>query len=93
VPDSLQRRLDAFEARALVVLNDEESFQESGWASLFLGCGLLPTGYDPRIDAVPDEQHIQKVQQRLRDVARVAQQMPKIDELLLDRATPAQLSG
>jgi tryptophan halogenase len=93
VPDSLQRRLDAFEARALIVLNDEESFQESGWASLLLGCGLLPTGYDPRIDAVPDEQHIQKVQQRLRDVARVAQQMPKIDDLLLDRAAPAQLSG
>jgi len=92
-PDSLKRRLDAFEARALVVLNDEESFQESGWASLLLGCGVVPTGYDPRIDAVPDEQHIQKVQQRLGDAARLAQQMPKIDELLLDRSAPAQLSG
>jgi tryptophan halogenase len=92
-PDSLQRRLDAFQARALVVLNDEESFQESAWASLLLGCGTMPGGYDPRIDAVPDEQHIQKVQQRLREVASRAQQMPRIDELLLDQSASVELSG
>jgi tryptophan halogenase len=92
-PESLQRRLDAFEARAVVTLYDEESFQENGWASLFIGCGLIPSGYDPRIDAVPDQEHIQKVQQRLRDVARIAQQMPKIDDVLLDRPATAQLNG
>ena len=93
VPDSLQRRVDAFDARAIVTLYDEESFQESSWASLFIGCGLLPKGYDPRIDAVPDEQLIQKVQQRLRDVARVAQQMPPLAELLVDHAPSVQLNG
>jgi tryptophan halogenase len=91
--ESLRRRLDAWEARAIVTTYDEESFQESSWASLFLGCGLMPGAYDPRIDSVADEHHIQKVQQRLRDVAQLAQQMPKIEELLLDRTTRAQLIG
>jgi tryptophan halogenase len=92
MPDSFQRRLDAFEARALVTLNDEESFQENGWASLFIGCGVRPTGYDPRIDSVADEDHIRKVQQRLRDVANLAKQMPKVSDLTLDRAAAAQMS-
>ena len=93
MPDSLQRRIDVFDARGIVTLYDEESFQESSWASLFIGCGLLPKGYDPRIDTVPDEQLMQKVQQRLRDVARVAQQMPPLAELLVDRVPSAQLNG
>jgi tryptophan halogenase len=76
-----------------VTTNDEESFQETSWASLFLGCGIMPKSYDPRIDLIAGEQHIQKVQQQLRDAARLAQQMPKVEELFLDRATTAQLSG
>jgi tryptophan halogenase len=92
MPESLERRIGLFDARAIVTLYDDESFHEQSWAALFLGCGLMPKGYDPRIDAVPDEAHIQKVQQRLRDVAQIAKQMPTVDELVFGQTAAAQVS-
>ena len=80
VPDSLERKMRLFEARGLVPLNDEESFQEMNWTALFLGHGLEPRGYDPRVDWLPDEQHIARVQQRLRDVAQLVRAMPSIGD-------------
>jgi tryptophan halogenase len=82
VPASLQHKLDLFAARAMVPLYDEESFQEQSWAALFVGSGLMPEGYDLRIDAVPDAMHIETVQQRLRAVAELAKTMPSVDEFL-----------
>lgn len=91
MPATLQRRLDTFDARTIVTLNDEESFEERAWASLFLGCGLMPKGYDPRVDGLADEMLIGKVQDRLREVARLAQQMPTVGDFLLDEREPAKL--
>ena len=94
LPPTLQRKVDMFDARALVPLNDDESFHEQSWASLLLGCGVTPKGYDPRVDALPDEAHIQKVQERLREVAAIARRMPPVEQFLgLEQAPPAQVSG
>lgn len=91
LPPGLKRKVDMFSARAVVPLNDDESFQEQGWAALLLGCGVRPEGYDPRVDALPDEAHIAKVQQRLRDVAEIAQRMPSVEQFLgVDQAAAAQ---
>jgi tryptophan halogenase len=93
-PDSLQRRLDLFEKRALVTLYDDESFHEQGWASLMLGGGLRPKDYDPRVDLLPDEVHIQKVQERLKGVAEFARQMPTVQQFLeQDQAVLEQVGG
>lgn len=81
-PETLQRRLDVFSARSIVTLYDHESFGEQNWASLFVGSGLIPTGYDPQVELVPDEAHIAMVQERLRTVSEVAQGMPPVDALL-----------
>lgn len=91
MPESFQRRFDTFDARGIVTLYDEESFHEQSWATLFLGCGVKPSGYDPRVDVVPNEEHIGKVQQRLRDVANVAQRMPTAEEFLVEHRAPAQV--
>jgi tryptophan halogenase len=93
-PPSLKRKANMFRARALLPLNDEESFHEQIWASLLVGCGITPDGYDPRIDAVSDENHIRKVQQRLRDVADLARRMPPVEDFLgLEQAASAQVTG
>ena len=94
MPSTLQRKVDMFDARALVPLNDDESFYEQGWASLLIGCGVAPKGYDPRVDRLPDETHIEKVQERLRGVAAIARQMPPVEQFLgLDQSAPVQVSG
>lgn len=87
VPPSLARRTGLFEARAIVPLNDDESFDEQTWAAMLVGCGVVPKDYDPRIDSLADDAHIHKVQQRLREVAAIAGQMPPVEQFLgLDQA-------
>lgn len=94
MPASLKRKADMFDARAEVPLNDDESFYEQGWVELLLGCGIQPKGYDPRVDSLSDEAHIQKVQQRLSDVSGLARRMPGVDEFLgLEQRASAEVSG
>ena len=94
MPPTLQRKVDMFDARALVPLNDDESFHEQSWAGLLFGCGVVPKGYDPRVDRIPDEAHIEKVQDRLRGVAAIARQMPSVEQFLgLGQPARAQVSG
>lgn len=94
MPASLERKVDMFRARANVPMNDDETFHEQIWVSLFLGCGVMPEGYDPRVDALSDEAHIQKVQQRLRAVADEARRMPSVEQFLgVEEAAPVQVSG
>ena len=89
VPETLQNKLRLFAARGLVPLYDEESVHEASWAALFLGHGHLPQDYDPRVDLVPDEEHIARVQQRLRDVAGQVRAMPGVEQFLGQLRQPA----
>lgn len=78
----LRNKIDLFSARGAVSLSDHETFSEQNWALLFLGGGIAPESYDPRIDLLPDEMVIQKVQQRLRTVAELANSMPTVDQFV-----------
>jgi tryptophan halogenase len=82
IPDTLERKINLFAARGGVTLLDEETFFEQNWTLLFLGHGLEPEGYDPRIDVVADEAHIELVQERLRSVAELARNMPSVEQFL-----------
>jgi tryptophan halogenase len=94
VPDSLRRKIDLFSARAGISLYNEETFFEQTWTLLFLGHGIEPEGYDPRIDVASDEAHIEQVQQRLRAVAELARSMPTIEQFLgLDQPLDAARVG
>jgi tryptophan halogenase len=71
-----------FGLRGIVPLYDDESFFEWNWAELFIGHGLIPNDYDPRIDSVADEEHVMKVQARMRAVAQSVRQMPSVGDVL-----------
>jgi tryptophan halogenase len=81
-PKSLERKLEVFSLTGHVPLYDEEPFEEQQWAALLSGAGIVPKRYDPRIDVAPDEALIQKVRQRLRDIAVAVPNMPSADEFL-----------
>jgi len=94
LPPSLKRKVEMFGARAVVPMNDDESFDEQLWSVLLLGCGIMPEGYDPRVDSLSDEMHIAKVQQRLRAVAEQARRMPSVEQFLnIEQGAPAQVNG
>jgi tryptophan halogenase len=78
----LQSRLDLFAARGQVALYHNEAFDGQSWASLFLGHGLMPESYDPRIDLFPEEEHIARVHQRLQDIVSLVGAMPSVDDFL-----------
>ena len=82
VPPGLENKLRLFEDRGLIPMYDEESAHEASWAALFLGHGLVPRTYDPRVDLVPDEDHIARVQQRLRSIAADVREMPGTEQFL-----------
>ena len=79
---ALRSRIELFSARGAVALRDNETFSEHNWTWLFLGAGIEPEGYDPRIDLVAERPLIEKVQQRLRTVAELAKSMPSVDQFV-----------
>ena len=81
-PETLQRKLDIFAARGRLPLYDDETFQEQSWESLFLGHGLMPQSYDPRVDALPEQDHIARIQARLNDIAGLVEAMPPVDDFI-----------
>ena len=81
-PESLDRKMRLFGLRGTVPLNDDETFFEWNWAELFIGHGLVPKDYDPRVDSVSDEEHVMKVQERMRSVAQLVRSMPSVAEVL-----------
>ena len=82
VPESLQRKLNVFAARGRIPSYDDETFQEQDWESLFIGHGLMPQTYDPRVDALPEQEHIAQVQGRMRDIVGLVEAMPLVDDFI-----------
>ena len=54
-PDSLSEKIEAFKRRAIVPQYDHGLFQPASWLSVFIGQNLLPETYDPRVDAMSDD--------------------------------------
>jgi len=81
-PQTLQRKLDIFAARGRIPLYDDETFQEHDWESLFVGHGLVPQSYEPRVDAISDQDQIAAVNRRLQDIVELVGAMPTIDQFL-----------
>jgi tryptophan halogenase len=51
VPDVLAYKLRLFEAKAKILPLDEDMFQDSDWAAVYLGQGVEPRAYDVLADA------------------------------------------
>jgi tryptophan halogenase len=93
IPETLQRKLDVFAARGRVPLYDDETFQEQAWESLFIGHGVMPRSYDPRVDALPEQQHIAQVQRRLEDIVGLVEAMPSVDDFLASAEMHTEVVG
>jgi tryptophan 7-halogenase len=56
IPDSLQHKIDLFEANGRIVRFNEELFTELGWLQVMWGQGLRPRGYHPLADQLATAQ-------------------------------------
>ena len=53
IPDSLVRKMALFRKRGRVENYTMGLFLEVSWIAVYLGQGILPDGWDQRIDAIP----------------------------------------
>ena len=78
----LSHKIKLFEARAQVPLGDQESFDEQRWSSMFIGHGLIPKSYDPRVDRIAEASQVEMIQARLKTLAAQIHSLPTIERHL-----------
>ena len=70
IPDSLAEKIDDFRGRGLLPDYAQGLFQPPSWIAVLLGQGIAPEGWDPRANAMPEDE-LANVLARIRE--RVAQ--------------------
>lgn len=78
VPDTLARKLRLFESRGIVAMEENETFQEENWTSIFAGHQLFPRSWDPRVDKIPEQEQIANFQRILSFIASEVENMPSL---------------
>lgn len=79
VPETLQRKIQLFAKRGVVSLQEDETFQEENWTSIFVGHGLIPETYDPLVDKMPHQEHVEQFQRLLQYIGSEIENMPTIE--------------
>ena len=79
VPAGLEARIRLFAARGKIAQFDEESFQPQSWTASFLGHGLIPSSYDPRVDRISPEDQMARFRSLLGKVAEDVRSMPSVE--------------
>lgn len=78
VPDTLAKKLRLFESRGIVAMEEDETFQEENWISIFAGHQLTPKSWDPRVDKLPEQEQIANFQRILSFIASEVNTMPSL---------------
>lgn len=78
VPGSLGRKLRLFESRGVVAMEEDETFQEENWTSIFVGHHLIPKTWDPLVDKVPEQEQIANFRRILGFIASEVEAMPSL---------------
>lgn len=90
VPDTLAKKLRLFEARGIVRIEEDETFQEENWTSILAGHNLIPKAWDPLVDGSPEQEQIANFQRMLKFIASEVEAMPSLQaHLELNAPTPA----
>jgi tryptophan halogenase len=76
VPEELALRIQLFATRGVVPHGSSELFNESSWLAVFLGQGIIPEDYDPRVDRMQEEQILHLLRSMREHISRSADAMP-----------------
>ena len=56
MPETLRRKIDLFADKGRIFRYKDELFELPSWVAVMLGQGIMPEGYDPLADSLPDDQ-------------------------------------
>lgn len=76
IPDALQDNIDMFRANGHYVRDADEYFALPSWVEVMLGQRIVPRGWHPVVDSVPEARLLDFVESVRRDVLRSVEAMP-----------------
>ena len=82
LPDTLRERIALFEQSGRIVRDEHELFAEVAWLQLFVGQGVVATGYHPLAKALPVDRCAQFLDMSTQHVAATVARMPTHDQFL-----------
>lgn len=93
MPASLKRKIDLFASKGRVFRYKDELFELPSWLAVMLGQGIMPEGYDPLADSLPDDQVLAAMSQLRTAYREAALALPDYQTFLghvLAAAVPQQ---
>ena len=82
IPDTLKETVDLFRMDGRYFRNAEDFFALPSWVQVMLGQRILPRGYHPIVDQVPEERLVQFVEQVRQAVANAVAAMPSHQDFI-----------
>ena len=77
LPDSLQEKIAAWTTRGYIIKYEFGLFLPPSWIAVMLGQNLVPQGYDPRVDGVPEDMLRSNAAAIRNDVRRAVESTPE----------------
>jgi len=77
LPEELQRKINLFKSSAHVVKYQEGLFLEPSWIAVYLGQGVFPNRYDPRVDRYSAQDIKLQLTTLRQSIDTAAEAMPK----------------
>ena len=75
VPDRVSEAMKLFAAKGRLMARQEHLFSSHSWLAVLIGQGLLPRGFDPLLDGMPQAQLADRMHRTRQVLARAAQAM------------------
>ncbi|WP_052480859.1 tryptophan halogenase family protein [Gilvimarinus agarilyticus] len=96
IPDSLQQKIELFRESACIEQYERGLFAQPSWLAVYLGQGLLPTGFDSRALQSPQAATAAKLDSMASHLQQLAQRAPMHGDVIrrggLSQEGPAVMS-
>jgi tryptophan halogenase len=89
VPDTLKHKIELFRKHGRVFRYNEELFDVPSWIAVMLGQGIVPDGYDPLVDAMPDADVLRAMADLARSYEQTAERLPLASDYIDRRLAAA----
>jgi tryptophan halogenase len=89
VPDTLKHKIELFREHGRVFRYNEELFDVPSWIAVMLGQGIVPQGYDPLVDAMPDAEVLRAMAELGRAYEQTAERLPLASDYIDRRLVAA----
>ena len=93
IPDTLAHKIELFRANGRVVRENAELFSEISWVEVFLGQHVVPRGYHPLVNAMPEEKIVRFLENVRSTIQRCVQVMPDHAEFVARHCASVTVSS